>query len=62
MSILIIDFFEIINKKMVCQNMKKITLQDVFYALRDNKNIVTIDSKIAKKAKKSIEKMLELAE
>jgi len=56
------DFFEIINKKMVCQNMKKITLQDVFYALRDNKNIVTIDSKIAKKAKKSIEKMLELAE
>ncbi len=56
------EFFEMPNKQMKCENMKKITLQDVFYALKENKHIVSVEKEIALKAKKSIEKMLELAE
>ncbi len=43
----------------VCANMKKIRLQDVFYALQLNRYKVEVDASIAQKARKSLDAMLE---
>ncbi len=48
------------NKRMECMNMKKITLEKLYQSLINEKAKVTVDPEIAKKARKSIERMLEL--
>ena len=45
----------------VCSNMKKHTIDKVIAELREKKNIVTVDPKLAEKARKSLERMLELS-
>ncbi len=45
----------------VCQQMKKHTLQNLYEALRDEKNVVTVPESIAGRARKAIERMLELS-
>ncbi|MCD6523683.1 MAG: quinolinate synthase NadA [Thermococcus sp.] len=45
----------------VCLGMKAITLQDVYESLRDIKYRVEVPEEIAEKARKAIEKMLEMS-
>jgi quinolinate synthase len=45
----------------VCANMKKHTMEKVLNELREKKNIVRVDPVLAKRARKSLEKMLELS-
>ena len=43
-----------------CDDMKKITLEKVHDALKENKVEVEVDVEVARKAKKAIEAMLEI--
>jgi quinolinate synthase len=43
-----------------CENMKMITLEKVYECLRDEKNEVIVDSAVAERARKALEKMLKL--
>jgi quinolinate synthase len=47
-------------KTATCQQMKKNTLQKLYEALRDEKNVVKVPPKVAEKARASIERMFEL--
>ena len=49
-----------LSEKAICINMKKTTLSDVYQTLKDEKNEIIINKEIAKKAKISIERMLEI--
>lgn len=42
-------------------NMKKITLNDVYHSLAEEKHEVNVPENVAAKAKKAIERMLEIA-
>lgn len=42
----------------VCPNMKRITLEKVYFSLRDMKTIVKVDGPIASRARRAIEQML----
>ena len=52
--------FILINENIICPDMKKNTLENIYKALLEEKNIIEIDSEIAKKATKCIEKMFEI--
>lgn len=45
-----------------CEYMKMVTLEKVYQCLRDEQPVVTVDKKIAEKAIKPIERMLEMSE
>jgi len=49
------------SKSFICPNMKKNTLEKVYLALKNEKPAITVDSDIAIKAKKALDKMLELS-
>ena len=53
--------YYIASKKLVCPNMKKTTLQQVYDCLHDGVNEVFVDEEIAKGAKRSLDKMMELS-
>lgn len=53
--------FHILYEKFRCMNMKKTYLEDIYYALKDEKHEIIVDPDIAKKAKKALDKMLELS-
>lgn len=53
--------FYLASKKLVCPNMKLTTLEQVYDCLANGKNEVFVDSEIAKGAKKSLDKMMELS-
>lgn len=42
----------------ICPNMKRITLEKVYESLRDGKHEVSVPDKIAKKARKALDRML----
>ena len=44
-----------------CRYMKMVTLQNIYEALRDNKNVIEMPVELMDKARKSIVKMLELS-
>lgn len=48
-------------EKAVCRNMKMNTPENFLKELKERKNIVRVDKKIAEKARASLEKMLELS-
>jgi len=50
--------FFLVSPKAVCPNMKLNTLQDVYDVLLNETNEVIVDDEIAKKARKSIERMI----
>nr|MDK2851595.1 quinolinate synthase [Candidatus Cloacimonadota bacterium] len=50
-----------LSPKAVCQNMKKTHVQDVLNALREEKYHIVVAEEIAARAKKSIDRMLELS-
>lgn len=49
-----------IEPKPLCPNMKKITLEDVLFALQDMEPRIRLDSEVIEKARAPIEKMLEI--
>jgi len=49
--------FILINENIICPNMKKNTLENIYQTLLDEKNEITIDFDIAQKATKCIERM-----
>ena len=53
--------FYVPEKSMTCINMKKITLEDVYESLFNNKYEITLDESLRLKALKSLEKMHELS-
>jgi quinolinate synthase len=46
------------SEKFICPNMKKITLEKVLFSLEDNKFIIKVPLDIARKAKKSLDRMV----
>ena len=52
--------FYLINENIICPNMKKNTLENIYDTLLNEKNIIDIDENTAKKAKECIEKMLNI--
>ena len=52
--------FILINENIICPDMKKNTLENIYEALLKEQNVIEIDSEIAKKATQCIEKMFEI--
>jgi quinolinate synthase len=52
--------FILAYKEAVCPNMKLNTLDRLYTSLKEEKHQVTVPTEIAKKARKALEKMLEL--
>ncbi len=44
-----------------CLGMKQITLESIYRSLKEKKYVVSVDEEIAKRAKKAIERMLEVS-
>jgi len=53
--------FVLAYQEAVCPNMKLNTLDRLYVALKEEKHVVTVPESIAKQARKSLEKMFELA-
>ncbi len=53
--------FYLLSQGLICPNMKKTTLQDVYNALKEMKHNITVEEEIRLKARKSLDRMLELA-
>ena len=53
--------FILIKENIVCPNMKWNTLEDIYNALQHEQHEITVDEKIAKKALKCIDRMLEVS-
>ncbi|WP_341472787.1 quinolinate synthase NadA [Anaerophilus nitritogenes] len=52
--------FYLLSPKLICSNMKKTTLEDVYKALYHENNEIQVEEEMRKKALKSLNKMLEL--
>jgi quinolinate synthase len=52
--------FHAAAEKAICPNMKKITLEKVLWSLEDMKYEITVDKETAKRAKASLERMIEV--
>ena len=52
--------FILIDENITCPNMKKNTLENIYNTLLEEKNEITIDENVAKKAKECIEKMFSI--
>ncbi len=50
-----------LSPRAICQNMKKTHLRDVLAALEEEQHHIVVDPQIARKAKSSIDRMLELS-
>ncbi len=54
------EFFELTAPTLYCQNMKKITLESIAQALSEEEPTVAVPDQIAAKARRALERMLEL--
>lgn len=52
--------FIAVSAKAVCPNMKKITLEKILWALEDMKYVITVDNPIRDKAKRALDRMLQV--
>lgn len=52
--------FTLLSPALVCYNMKKTSLEDVYMALKDDKNIIEVDDEIREKAYTTLERMLKV--
>jgi quinolinate synthase len=50
-----------IGRDMICPNMKKIKLEDVLKTLKEECNCIVLENDIRVKARKAIERMLNLS-
>ena len=48
------------SERAICPNMKKITLEKIFWSLEDMQHKVTVDEPIRTKARKAIDRMVEI--
>jgi quinolinate synthase len=48
------------SERAICPNMKKITLEKILWSLEDMQYKVTVPEEIRKKARKAIDKMVEI--
>lgn len=53
--------FHLLSPSLVCSNMKQNKLEDIYYALRDEKHEIFVEEEIRLKAKESLKRMLELS-
>ena len=53
--------FHPVNERMVCPNMKKTTLENLFETLKDGTNEVVVPADVADRARTAIERMLAIA-
>ncbi len=53
--------FHVLSKGLSCVNMKRIKLEDVYAALKEEKYEIDVDKDIAEKAKIALDKMLRLS-
>jgi len=49
---------EMLSNNAICRNMKLTSLEDVYHSLKEEKNPIEIDNKMAMKALRCIENML----
>jgi quinolinate synthase len=52
--------FYLLSQGLVCPNMKKTALKDVYEALENMQHRIEVEHSIREKAKKALERMLEL--
>ncbi|MDY0218781.1 MAG: quinolinate synthase NadA [Candidatus Cloacimonas acidaminovorans] len=50
-----------LSSKAICKNMKKTTLENVYNALKYNQYVISVEPNTAQKARKAIDRMLELS-
>lgn len=50
-----------LSPKAICKNMKKTTLENVYNALKYNQYVISVEPSTAQKARKAIDRMLELS-
>ncbi len=53
--------FHILNPAMVCRNMKKTTLKEVYEALLEEKHEIMVEEETRLRAKRALDRMLELS-
>lgn len=53
--------FYLLSTGLICANMKKTTLKDVYEGLKNDQHEIHVDEEIRKKALKSLDRMLELS-
>lgn len=53
--------FFMLSPSLICSNMKKNRLEDIYKALRDDKYEIEVEEKIRLRAKETLDKMLELS-
>jgi len=49
-----------VSEKMVCQNMKKVTLEDILSCLKGEKNRIVVPEDVAKRAKVALDRMIAI--
>ena len=52
--------FYLCSNKLICPNMKLTTPEDVYTGIRDMENIIKVPEEIRIRAKKSLDRMLEI--
>ncbi len=50
-----------LSPKAICKNMKKTTLENIYNALKYNQYVISVEPNTAQKARKAIDRMLELS-
>lgn len=53
--------FQLLTEKLVCRNMKKITLEKLEMCMREMSNQIEIEQQVITQAKRAVDKMLELS-
>lgn len=53
--------FHLLSPSLICYNMKKTSLKDVYNALKDEKNKINVDKEVMHKAHNALERMLSLS-
>jgi quinolinate synthase len=53
--------FEPVNRKALCRYMKMITLEKLRDSLRDRKHVVSVDPKVAERARGAIQRMVDIS-
>ncbi len=52
--------FILASERAVCPNMKRITVEKILWALEDNKYVITVPDEIRTKAKRALERMVDV--